>query len=185
MFLQTFRKFNTKRLLDISARLQSKVGRCLHWKCCRHKYFWRERVRQERMLGCAGTVFIFVPFRSEELGGFCLNFFFKKVWSFCLGSGLGFFYLSSHSLRKAIAMQEAGSVYQDRLLLFLFMLLLCLPTVYGKLGTKCFLTFGQDETDPQNHVRPGDFFITGIVSATKARFLPLTFNTVPLTRISL
>ncbi|XP_013927066.1 PREDICTED: vomeronasal type-2 receptor 26-like [Thamnophis sirtalis] len=56
---------------------------------------------------------------------------------------------------------------------------------YGKRKAKCFLTLGQDETDPQNHVRPGELFTTGIVSATKARFLPLTFNTVPLTRISL
>ncbi|KAG6539491.1 type-2 vomeronasal receptor [Crotalus adamanteus] len=67
----------------------------------------------------------------------------------------------------------------------LLLLLLLLPQeVWGNLKAKCLLTLTKNEVSPQNHYRPGEFLIGGIVSATKARFERLSFKTTPSTEVN-
>ncbi|XP_060547162.1 vomeronasal type-2 receptor 26-like [Pantherophis guttatus] len=49
---------------------------------------------------------------------------------------------------------------------------------------KCLLNLEQGEVDPQKHYKPGDYFISVIVSAMKAAFQPLSFNRSPSTAFS-
>ncbi|KAK9405553.1 type-2 vomeronasal receptor [Crotalus adamanteus] len=70
------------------------------------------------------------------------------------------------------------------LLRLLFVLLLWPQRVCGMLKAKCLLTLEQGEVDPQIHYKPGDYSISGIASAMKARktsklywkFLPFVFT---------
>ncbi|KAM6473921.1 vomeronasal type-2 receptor 26-like [Liasis olivaceus] len=75
---------------------------------------------------------------------------------------------------------EAPSGIQVMLLL---VLLLCPQGVSGRPKAKWPLTVKRDEFDPQNHFRPGELLIGGIVSATKAFFQQLSFNTAPSTQV--
>ncbi|XP_058023750.1 vomeronasal type-2 receptor 26-like [Ahaetulla prasina] len=49
---------------------------------------------------------------------------------------------------------------------------------------KCLLTLQQSEVDPQHHYKPGDYIISGIVSAMDARFQLLSFAGSPSTKFS-
>ncbi|KAG8127344.1 hypothetical protein E2320_014266 [Naja naja] len=49
---------------------------------------------------------------------------------------------------------------------------------------KCLLTLEQSEVDPDNHYKPGDYFIGGVFSAMKARFQSLHFARSPSTKFS-
>lgn len=51
------------------------------------------------------------------------------------------------------------------------------------LKAKCLLTLMKEGVNPKNHYRPGEFFIDGIYSATRAKFHPLSFNTIPLNEL--
>ncbi|KAM3845086.1 vomeronasal type-2 receptor 26-like [Vipera latastei] len=65
----------------------------------------------------------------------------------------------------------------------LLLLLLLLPQeVLASLRAKCILTLKRDEQHPQNYYKPGEFLIGGIVSATRKRFLLISFNKSPLTQ---
>ncbi|XP_070790126.1 vomeronasal type-2 receptor 26-like [Pituophis catenifer annectens] len=64
----------------------------------------------------------------------------------------------------------------------LLLLLLLLPQeVLASLRAKCLLTLKRDQVHPENYYKPGEFLIGGIVSATRMRFEPLSFNKSPLT----
>ncbi|KAM3845098.1 vomeronasal type-2 receptor 26-like [Vipera latastei] len=66
-------------------------------------------------------------------------------------------------LREVYYQTRAGDV-------MLLLLLLLLPqAVWGSLKAKCLLTLTKDEVSTQNHYRPGEFLIGGIVSTTRAR----------------
>ncbi|XP_060537890.1 vomeronasal type-2 receptor 26-like [Pantherophis guttatus] len=68
----------------------------------------------------------------------------------------------------------------------LLLLLLLLPQeVLASLRAKCLLTLKRDEVHPENYYKPGEFLIGGIVSATRMKLLPISFNKSPLTQISL
>ncbi|KAM6469640.1 vomeronasal type-2 receptor 26-like [Liasis olivaceus] len=60
-----------------------------------------------------------------------------------------------------------------------------LQEVFGMLKAKCLLTLKRDEVELQNHYKPGEYSVSGMVSAFKARFLPFSFNTTPSTQFSL
>ncbi|XP_026547186.1 vomeronasal type-2 receptor 26-like, partial [Notechis scutatus] len=54
--------------------------------------------------------------------------------------------------------------------------------VCGTLKIQCLPTQYQDGMNPPNHNSPGEFFIGSIISATRAKFPPLSFNTTPSTQ---
>ncbi|KAK9405391.1 type-2 vomeronasal receptor [Crotalus adamanteus] len=70
------------------------------------------------------------------------------------------------------------------LLLLLFMLILWPWRSGGMHKAICLLTLQQGEVDPDHHYKPGDYMISGIVSAMKARFQPLSFSRSPSTNFS-
>ncbi|XP_070790114.1 vomeronasal type-2 receptor 26-like [Pituophis catenifer annectens] len=57
--------------------------------------------------------------------------------------------------------------------------------ILASLRAKCLLTLKRDEVHPENYYKPGEFLIGGIVSATRMKLLPISFNKSPLTQISL
>ncbi|XP_070795143.1 vomeronasal type-2 receptor 26-like [Pituophis catenifer annectens] len=64
----------------------------------------------------------------------------------------------------------------------LMLLLLLLPQeVLASFRAKCLLTLKRDEVHPENYYKPGEFLIGGIVSATRMKFLTLSFKKSPLT----
>ncbi|KAG8127349.1 hypothetical protein E2320_014271, partial [Naja naja] len=50
------------------------------------------------------------------------------------------------------------------------------------LKAKCLLTLKQSEIDPNNHYKPGDYFISGILSEKKGGFATLSFYSSPSTK---
>ncbi|KAK9405389.1 type-2 vomeronasal receptor [Crotalus adamanteus] len=70
------------------------------------------------------------------------------------------------------------------LLLLLFMLILWPWRSGGMHKAICLLTLQQGEVDPDHHYKPGDYMISGIVSAMQARFQPLSFSRSPTTNFS-
>lgn len=70
--------------------------------------------------------------------------------------------------------------HSKRQVMLLLLLLLWPPGVCISLKAKCLLTQKKDGVNPKNHYRPGEFFIDGIYSATRAKFHLLSFNTTPL-----
>ncbi|KAK9405392.1 type-2 vomeronasal receptor [Crotalus adamanteus] len=70
------------------------------------------------------------------------------------------------------------------LLLLLFMLILWPWRSGGMHKAICLLTLQQGEVDPDHHYKPGDYMISGIVSAMHARFQPLSFSRSPTTNFS-
>ncbi|KAK9405382.1 type-2 vomeronasal receptor [Crotalus adamanteus] len=67
--------------------------------------------------------------------------------------------------------------------MLLLLLLLWPQGVCISLKVKCLLTQKKDGVNPKNHYRPGEFFIDGIYSATRAKFHLLSFNTTPLNEL--
>ncbi|KAG6539509.1 type-2 vomeronasal receptor [Crotalus adamanteus] len=66
--------------------------------------------------------------------------------------------------------------------MLLLLLLLWPLAAWGDLRAKCLLTLKRDKVDPNNHYRPGEFIIGGIIFATQATFWPLSFNAAPVTQ---
>lgn len=64
-------------------------------------------------------------------------------------------------------------------LLLLHILLLWPRGACGIRKAKCLLTLEQGEVDPENHYKPGDYFISGIVSTMNAIFQLLEFDRSP------
>ncbi|XP_013920568.1 PREDICTED: vomeronasal type-2 receptor 26-like [Thamnophis sirtalis] len=54
--------------------------------------------------------------------------------------------------------------------------------ILASLTGKCILTPMREEVHPLKNYKPGEFLIGGIVSATRMRLLPLSFNKPPLTQ---
>ncbi|KAG8127347.1 hypothetical protein E2320_014270, partial [Naja naja] len=87
---------------------------------------------------------------------------------------------SCTQLFKAGTMQETQSGTQVTLLILLLLVLFCCPqAAYETLKVKCLLTLNRDGMNPLNYYRTGKLFIGGIISATRARFQSLSFNTSP------
>ncbi|KAK9405388.1 type-2 vomeronasal receptor [Crotalus adamanteus] len=71
------------------------------------------------------------------------------------------------------------------MLLQLLFLLILWPWGSGLMHkAKCLLTLKQDEVDPEHYYKPGDYMISGIVSARDARFQLLSFDRSPSTKFS-
>ncbi|XP_026547151.1 vomeronasal type-2 receptor 26-like [Notechis scutatus] len=71
------------------------------------------------------------------------------------------------------------------MLLGLLLVLLIWPQrVCGMFTAKCLLTLKQGEVDPQIRYKPGDYFISGIISAMKVRIQLFTFDQSPSTKVS-
>ncbi|KAG8127606.1 hypothetical protein E2320_014509 [Naja naja] len=51
------------------------------------------------------------------------------------------------------------------------------------LNSKCPLTLEQDDTDPLNYFKPGDYLITGITPLTTTMFQPFTFKKAPTNKV--
>ncbi|KAG8127348.1 hypothetical protein E2320_014272, partial [Naja naja] len=77
--------------------------------------------------------------------------------------------------------EKAQSGTQYMLLLLLFLLLWTRGSGL-MFKAKCLLTLRQSEVDPEHHYKPGDYMISAIVSAMKARFPLLNFDRSPSTK---
>ncbi|XP_070790125.1 vomeronasal type-2 receptor 26-like [Pituophis catenifer annectens] len=84
---------------------------------------------------------------------------------------------SYHCVFKARLETPSGT----QVMLLLLLLLLLPQEVLASLRAKCLLTLKRDQVHPENYYKPGEFLIGGIVSATRMRFEPLSFNKSPLT----
>lgn len=90
----------------------------------------------------------------------------------------GFYIFSNFIPRK-----NRVVAHSERQIMLLLLLLLWPQGVCISLKAKCLLTQKKDGVNPKNHYRPGEFFIDGIYSATRAKFHLLSFNTTPLNEL--
>lgn len=90
----------------------------------------------------------------------------------------GFYIFSNFIPRK-----NRVVAHPERQVMLLLLMLLWPQGVCISLKAKCLLTQKKDGVNPKNHYRPGEFFIDGIYSATRAKFHLLSFNTTPLNEL--
>lgn len=82
-------------------------------------------------------------------------------------------------------MHLSESIQEVMLLLLLLVLLLWPQGASQQRKAKCLLTLEQEKVYSQNYYKPGDYLISGVISATQARFLPFSFNKTPSIQVFL